>query len=89
MRIVTVGMDLAKKVFAVHGVDETGKPALVRLEVPRAKLLELVANLPPSLIGVEPPAVVRSSCRQEVDVETEIEIENARTCRDHRVMGSR
>ena len=51
--IVTVGIDLAKNVFVVHGVEETGKPALVRPEVPRAKLLELVANLPPGLIGVE------------------------------------
>ena len=53
MTIVTVGIDLAKNVFAVHGVDETGKPALVRPEVPRDKLLELVANLPTGLIGVE------------------------------------
>ena len=53
MTIVTVGIDLAKNVFALHGVDETGKPALVRPEVPRAKLLELVANLAPCLIGIE------------------------------------
>jgi transposase len=53
MAIVTVGIDLAKNVFAVHGVDEAGKPALVRPEVPRAKLLELIANLPPCLIGME------------------------------------
>ena len=53
MAIVTVGIDLAKSVFAVHGVDETGKPALVRPEVPRAKLLELTAHLPPCLIGME------------------------------------
>ena len=53
MAIVTVGIDLAKNVFAVHGVDETGKPALLRPEVPRAKLLELMANLPPCLIGME------------------------------------
>ncbi len=46
MAIVTVGIDLAKNVFAVHGVDETGKPVLVRPEVLRAKLLELIANLP-------------------------------------------
>lgn len=51
--IVTVGIDLAKNVFAVHGVDECGKPSLVRPEVPRAKLLELIANLPPCLIGME------------------------------------
>jgi transposase len=53
MAIVTVGIDLAKSVFAVHGVDEAGKPALVRPEVPRGKLLELVAKLPPCLIGME------------------------------------
>jgi transposase len=53
MVIVTVGIDLAKNVFAVHGVDEAGKPALVRPNVPRAKLLELIAALPPCLIGME------------------------------------
>jgi transposase len=40
MAIVTVDIDLAKNVFAVHGVDEAGKPALVRPSVPRTKLLE-------------------------------------------------
>ncbi len=30
MAIITIGIDLAKNVFAVHGVDETGKPVLVR-----------------------------------------------------------
>ena len=30
MANVTVGIDLVKNVFAVHGVDETGKPVLVR-----------------------------------------------------------
>jgi hypothetical protein len=53
MAIVTVGIDLAKNVFAVHGVDATGRPALVRPNVARAKLLELVAWLPPCLIGME------------------------------------
>jgi transposase len=51
--IVTIGIDLAKNVFAVHGVDATGKPALVRPTVPRAKLLELIASLPPCRIGME------------------------------------
>lgn len=30
MTTVTIGIDLAKNVFAVHGVDATGKPVLVR-----------------------------------------------------------
>jgi transposase len=53
MVIVTVGIDLAKNVFAVHGADEAGKPDLVRPTVPRAKLLELIASLLPCLIGME------------------------------------
>jgi len=53
MAILTVGIDLAKNVFAVHGLNEHGKPELKRPTVPRAKLLELVATLPPCLIGME------------------------------------
>jgi hypothetical protein len=36
MAILTVGIDLAKNVFAVHGVGESGKPELKRPSVPRA-----------------------------------------------------
>ena len=35
MAIVFVGIDLAKNVFAVHGVNAFGKPELVRPNVPR------------------------------------------------------
>lgn len=53
MTIVCVGIDLAKNVFALHGVDEAGKPALVRPAVPRAKLVEALAALPPGLVAME------------------------------------
>jgi len=53
MAIVTLGIDLAKNVFALHGVDATGRAMLVRPSVARGKLLELVASLPPCLIGME------------------------------------
>lgn len=53
MAIVFVGIDLAKNVFAIHGVDEHGRPALVRPSVPRAKLHALIASLPPCTIGME------------------------------------
>ncbi|MFP3606926.1 IS110 family transposase [Paraburkholderia sp. SIMBA_053] len=53
MAIVTLGIDLAKNVFALHGVGPTGKPELVRPEVRRSRLLEVVASLPPCLIGME------------------------------------
>src|SRR6187399_314946 len=53
MAILFVGIDLAKNVFALHGVNEAGKPEFVRPNVARAKLLELIAELPPCVIGME------------------------------------
>lgn len=53
MTIVFVGIDLAKNVFALHGVDEAGRPSLVRPAVRRDQLLELVAKLVPCTIGME------------------------------------
>lgn len=53
MAILTVGIDLAKNVFALHGVNEAGKPELLQPRVPRTKLHALVAALPPCTIGIE------------------------------------
>lgn len=53
MAILYVGIDLAKTVFALHGVDEQGKPVFVRPSVTRAKLMETVAALPPCTVGME------------------------------------
>ena len=53
MAILTVGIDLAKNVFALNGVNESGKPELVRPAVARGKLTEMVAALPPCTIGME------------------------------------
>ncbi|MFZ0008362.1 MAG: IS110 family transposase [Steroidobacteraceae bacterium] len=50
--VSTLGIDLAKNTFSVHGVDAQGV-VTVRRTVPRAKLAELVARLPPCLIGME------------------------------------
>lgn len=47
MTIVFVGIDLAKNVFAVHSVNEAGRPELVRPAVPRSRLQKLIASLPP------------------------------------------
>lgn len=38
MTIATIGIDLAKNVFAVHGVDHNGKTVLVKSRVTRATL---------------------------------------------------
>ncbi|BDI06569.1 hypothetical protein CATMQ487_35390 [Sphaerotilus microaerophilus] len=53
MTIVFLGIDLAKNVFALHGVDQSGRAALVRPLVRRDQLLEAIAKLPPCTIGME------------------------------------
>jgi transposase len=50
--VTTVGVDLAKSVFTLHGVDAAGRTVL-RKTVRREKLMELIAELPPCLIGME------------------------------------
>src|SRR6516164_9914112 len=50
--VSTLGIDLAKNTFSVHGVAANGV-VTVRRTVSRGKLAELVARLPPSLIGME------------------------------------
>lgn len=52
MKITTVGFDLAKNVFQVHGIDEHGKIAL-RKQLRRGQVLEFFVNLPACLIGME------------------------------------
>lgn len=52
MNITTVGFDVAKNVFQVHGVDERGKAAL-RKQLKRKDVLSFFANLEPALVGME------------------------------------
>jgi len=51
-QVTTVGIDLAKNVFSLHGVDGAGRTVL-RRTVRRDRLLETVAGLSPCLIGME------------------------------------
>ena len=46
-------IDLAKHIFVVHGINESGKAELVKPKVQRERLLPLIAKLPPCLIGME------------------------------------
>src|ERR1039457_5290874 len=52
MKITTVGIDLAKNLFQVHGVDERGK-AVLRKQLRRAQVAVLFGTLPPCVIGME------------------------------------
>src|SRR5947207_12240447 len=52
MQISTIGIDIAKNVFQVHGVDAAGKPVLKK-QLRRGQMLEFFGKLPPCLIGME------------------------------------
>ena len=50
--VTTVGLDLAKHVFQVHGIDASGRVVVAR-SIKRSKLLEFFASLPPCHVGLE------------------------------------
>ncbi len=52
MQATTIGLDIAKSSFQVHGADERGK-AVLKKKLARARVLEFFANLPRCVIGME------------------------------------
>lgn len=51
-QIVTIGLDLAKNIFQVHGIDACGK-VVVRKPLRRGEVMKFFAGLHPCLIGIE------------------------------------
>ena len=52
MNIATIGLDLAKHWFQVHGIDERGQ-AVVRRKLRRSEVIPYFRALPPCLVGME------------------------------------
>lgn len=63
MQITTIGLDIAKNVFQVHGIDSEGRVAL-RRKVRRDQLLALLGGLEPCLIGMEACATAHHWARE-------------------------
>ena len=51
-QVITIGLDLAKSVFQVHGVDTAGE-VVVRRKLRRTQLLAFFAKQPACLVGME------------------------------------
>src|SRR5208283_3141139 len=62
-QVTTIGLDLAKTVFQVHGVDASGVVKL-RRAVRRKQVLAFFAKLPPCLIGMEACATAHYWARE-------------------------
>jgi transposase len=52
MTMLTIGLDVAKNIFQVHGVDQDGK-IILRKRLRRQEVLTFFGSLPPCLIGLE------------------------------------
>ena len=50
--ITVIGLDIAKTVFQIHGIDEDGRPVL-RRRLRRSEVLQLFSQLEPALVGIE------------------------------------
>ncbi len=63
MQVITIGIDIAKTVFQVHGVDASGKVVLTR-QLRRSQVAVFLAKLEPCLIGLEACATAHHWARE-------------------------
>jgi transposase len=63
MQITTIGLDIAKHVFQVHGIDVAEKVVL-RKQLRRGQVLKFFASLPPCLVGMEACATAHYWARE-------------------------
>ena len=63
MQVTTIGLDIAKNVFQVHGIDAAEK-VVVRKQFRRSQVLEFFKALPPCLIGMEACATAHYWARE-------------------------
>lgn len=73
MKITTIGLDLSKSVFQVHGVDEAGAPVL-KQRLRRKQMEPFFARLPSCLIGVEACATAHYWARVLVGLGHEVRL---------------
>jgi transposase len=63
MQVTTMGLDIAKHWFQVHGVDASGQ-VVVRRKLRRSEVLVFFQSLPPCLIGMEACATAHCWARE-------------------------
>lgn len=63
MQVTTIGLDIAKLVFQVHGVDATGR-VVIRTRLSRAQVRRFFEQLAPCLVGIEACATAHYWARE-------------------------
>src|SRR5436190_4793480 len=63
MQVTTIGLDVAKRVFQIHGVEAAGA-VVIRRKLRRSELLQFFAHLAPCLVGIEACATAHFWARE-------------------------
>ncbi len=63
MQVTTIGLDIAKNVFQVHGIDAREK-VVVRKQLRRGQVIAFFKALPPCLVGMEACATAHYWARE-------------------------
>ena len=71
--VTTIGVDLAKNVFQVHGIDASGK-AVIRKQLRRRQVVPFFKKQPPCLIGMEACATSHHWARQLIELGHEVKL---------------
>ena len=64
MEVSTIGMDIAKSVFQVHGIDGSGATVMIRRRLRRHQLLGFFKKQPLCLVGMEACATAHYWARE-------------------------
>lgn len=72
-KIITVGLDIAKSVFQVHGVDSEGN-VIERRQLKRAQMVRFFGDLPPALVGIEACGTAHYWARELIHMGHEVKL---------------
>jgi transposase len=71
--VITIGIDLAKNVFQVHGVDDEGH-VVIRRQLRRSRVLPFLKKQPRCLVGMEACATAHHWARQLIELGHEVKL---------------
>src|SRR5215472_343986 len=77
MQITTIGLDIAKNVFQIHGIDAAEK-VVVRKQLRRSQVMKFFATLSPCLVGMEACATAHYWARELTKLGHEVRLMPAR-----------
>ena len=80
MQITTIGFDIAKNVFQVHGIDAAER-VVVRKQIRRGQLMKFFEALPPCLVGLEACATAHYWARELTKLGHEVRLMPAKDVR--------